>query len=204
VPIGQALAATPALRVQISKRLPSTGSHPVAPSGGSSQDNAEATASNVAGAGNPANAPIPRIIGDYFDDYRVSLSRIAGGATDVRFLPIRGPVCEDWFALLASKNHYDPADKHLVERAQGNAVAADSWVGRESPSEKFPFDTLADTIYRCLCDASDGIDIRLKDQVELLRDEYDRALRQAKEHREEGWRIVKERWTLTSSTNGAA
>jgi hypothetical protein len=159
--------------------MPSTETHPVAPSAGSDQDNAEATASNVAGASNPADTSVPRIIKRHFDDDGVSLSRIAGGAPDVRFLPIRGPVCEDWFTLLASKNHYDPAEKHLAKRAQGNAVAADSWVDRESPSEKFPFDTLADTIYRCLCDPSDGIDIRLKDQVELLRDEYERALRQA-------------------------
>ena len=93
VPIGQALAATPALRVQISKRLPSTENHPVASSDGSDQDNAETTASKVAGRSNRADAPVPRIIKDYLDNDGVSLSRIAGGATEVRFLPIRGPIC---------------------------------------------------------------------------------------------------------------
>ena len=83
--------------------------------------------------------------------------------------------------------------QRIADRALGYALAD---LGRtpESPSVEFEFDTIADTIHRCLCDAAQGIDVRLKDHAELLRGIYEEALNLGLSERQQGWELVKKRW----------
>ncbi len=223
VPIGKALEATPALRVQLSAALSPLTSHSTASSNGSDTGPAETASchpaptpiltfpwekmpplrqgkSKVVGRSASGDRDVeceihikddvfPRFVKDYFSD--------ADSLIGVRFLPITGLVCEDWFGFTTSQSHYDPMQMRLADREQGSAIA-ELFLTRESPSAKFRFDTLADTIDRCLCDGLHGLDIQLQDRAELRKGCYDDALRVARRQRKEGWELVKRRWTAPS------
>jgi hypothetical protein len=133
---------------------------------------------------------IPIQLGEYFREDYSDLSETAAVAAGVRFLPIYGKVCEDWFGLQTSKNQYDPMKERLAYRKQGIA----EWPISESPSAEFSFDVLADALHRCLCDPSNGLDKQFERQAESLKCTYDERLRIAREERADGWKQVKERW----------
>lgn len=221
VPVGKTLEATPALRVQLSSALSPLTSYSATPSFESETPATESVPchtipiltfpweqmpplrpgkSKVVGRSASGDRDVeceidikgdvmPRIIREYFDD--------ANSVIGVRFLPITGAICEDWFSFTASQNHYDPMQRRLAQREQGSAIA-DLYLIRESPAAKFRFDTLADIIDRCLCDGVDGLDMRLQDRAELRKGLYDDALRVARRHREEGWSLVEKRWAPPS------
>jgi hypothetical protein len=227
VPVGRALAATPALRVQLNSALsPLISGADASPNrsgicladSGSPHDGVLLTfpwvsmpmlrrgKSRVAGRSVANHQDIvcdiivkddvvPRFVKDYF----VDLAAKPGSAGGVRFLPITGAVCEDWFGFALSKNHYDPMRQRVADRSLGYPIACLSFT-LDSPSAKFRSDTLADIIHRCLCDPSDGLDIRLKDRAELLRGVYADALGLGVRQRQEGWERVKKRWAPPSSS----
>ena len=209
------MEATPALRVELNTTL----SPLITPSAGAASTSSDATPiltfpwvsmpmlkrgrSKVVGRSASGNKDVicevdvpDNVIFRLFKDYFVDLASSPSGqpaiATGPRFLPITGAVCEDWFGFAPSKNHYDPMQKRIAARTQGYPVA-DRYPTDGLPAAEFKFDTLADTIHRCLCDDSDGLDIRLKDQAELLRGTYTAARGLAMKQRQEGWERVKKR-----------
>ncbi len=141
---------------------------------------------------------IPNPFRAYFGDLDSAVSETVDSAVGVRFLPLTGKACEDWFGLRISDDHYDPMQQRLADRIQGNNVV-DWFCLSESPSTQFGFDTLADMIDRCLCDTANGLDIQLESQAESLRRAYDEHRRLAVRQRAEGWECVKKRWEAFSS-----
>jgi hypothetical protein len=142
VPVGSAMHATPALRVQLSTALSPLMSR--ADAGGSVPSHARAELSfpwagmpmlkrgrsKVAGryAAGDKNIDcdiyvkddvVPRLLKEWFVDLASSAPTKPGIAGGVRFLPITGAVCEDWFGFAVSKNYYDPMQQRIADRAQG-------------------------------------------------------------------------------------
>jgi hypothetical protein len=134
--------------------------------------------------------PIPSQFGAYFREEHANPSEPASMAAGVRFLPIYGKVCEDWFGLETLEDQYDPMQQRLANRALGVA----QWPGSEAPSTEFAFGTLADAVHRCLCDPINGIDKQFEHQAEFLKRVYDAHLRVAREERAGGWEQVNRRW----------
>ncbi len=134
--------------------------------------------------------PISSQFAAYFREHYTDLSETASPAVGVRFLPILGGVCEDWFGLETSENQYDPMQQRLADRIQRIA----EWPLSEYPSAEFSFATLADAMHRCLCDLSNGLDQQLERQAESLKRVYYEHLRIALEERADGWEQVKKRW----------
>jgi hypothetical protein len=101
-------------------------------------------------------------------------------------------VCEDWFDLPLTGDRYDPMTQRLADRARGYSLASrfDSY---EFPSAEFRPGSLADLVHRCLCDPSEGIDIRLSERAEILRDLYGTALRRGIRQRQRAWECVRQR-----------
>jgi len=218
VPTGKTMEATPALRVQMNTALsplmtpsPASEETPTLTFPWATMPVLKRGRSKVFGRSPEVNKDflcevyvrddvIPQLFKDYFVDLVSSRSGQPAIATGARFLPITGAVCEDWFGFAPSKNHYDPIQQRIAARAQGNPIA-DLFLEHEFPAAEFRSDTLANTIHNCLCDGSDGLDIRLRDHAELLRDTYAAARSLGLRQRQEGWDRVKQRWAAPSGSS---
>jgi hypothetical protein len=144
---------------------------------------------------------LPNPFRDYFGDIEPATSETVDSAVGVRFLPLTGKVCEDWFGLRMSEDRYDPMQPRLADRIQGKNVYDCWWrlALDDTPSAEFSFDTLADMIDRCLCDASKGLDVQFDEQAERLHRIYNECRSVARRERAEGWERVKKHWEAFSS-----
>lgn len=141
----------------------------------------------------------PRLVRDYFGggEYFENVNRMEPyrrwGAY-VRFLPITGAVCEDWFGFEARANRYNRSEQRLANLELGFALA-ERYNWSESPSAKFKFQTIADTIDFSLCERVDGLDMLFQARAEFLTTRYDKEISAARRSRDEGWEVVQERWS---------
>jgi hypothetical protein len=147
---------------------------------------------------------LPKPFKDYFGDTESATSKTPDSdvAVGVRFLPLDGMVCEDWFSLKISERRLffdisEQREQRLADRIQRNTLVPLRLAG--TPSTDFRLGTLADVIDRCLCDASNGLDLQFDNQAERLVRANDESRSLARRERTEGWDRVKKRWETFSS-----
>lgn len=110
---------------------------------------------------------------------------------NILFLRINGVAREDWFRFPVFQSLYNAQEWPLAERALGSSLC-------EVPDllsfSSFGSDTLAALVDAALCNPTDGLDLLLEQQVKRLQAAFEAARNGARDWRNKGWEVVKNRW----------
>jgi hypothetical protein len=138
---------------------------------------------------------IPDPFRGYFSDIDSLISDHSFSSPSVRFLPITGVVCQDWFGFPHGENKYHTSERWLDERALGPALSESfTMFGYNYYFHKYPRDTLADELDVRLCNSSHGLDLLLEAQAKRLRELFEEERSSVLEYRDAEWARVQERW----------
>jgi hypothetical protein len=110
---------------------------------------------------------------------------------NILFLAINGVSCEDWFRFPVFQSLYCAKEWPLAERVLGYSLCE---VPDRLPFSPFGSATLAALVDTALCDPTDGLDLLLEQQVKRLQAAFEVARAEARDWRDKGWEVVKNRW----------